>query len=270
MGCFSGLPEECISTILSLTTPRDACRFSSISWEFKVAADSDAVWERFLPSDYRDIISGFVSPVVFTSKRDLYFRLCHAPFLLSGGTKSFMLDKPSGKKCYMLGARELSIAWVEFPYVRNWTSQPQPRFSEVAYLWNGLSLDIQGKIESRLLSPSTTYAAYLVFTIAGQFYGLEDPPIKASVKLLEDGVESETESDYNTVYLQSQISTDIPKQEGQLPCERGDGWMEIEMGQFLINERGDGVVEMRLMEFDAPKPKSGLVVEGIELRPKHG
>ncbi|CAK9142188.1 unnamed protein product [Ilex paraguariensis] len=56
---FSLLPEDCISAIISLTSPRDACRASAISSAFKLAANSDTVWEKFLPYDYPEIISRY-------------------------------------------------------------------------------------------------------------------------------------------------------------------------------------------------------------------
>lgn len=45
------LPKECIAIILSDTTPADACRLSVVSKLFHSAAESDAVWRRFIPSD---------------------------------------------------------------------------------------------------------------------------------------------------------------------------------------------------------------------------
>ncbi|KAL7177420.1 hypothetical protein ACSBR2_030727 [Camellia fascicularis] len=62
MDLFSSLPEGCISAILSFTSPLDVCRSSTLSWGFKLASDSDTVWEKFLPSDYREIISRSASP----------------------------------------------------------------------------------------------------------------------------------------------------------------------------------------------------------------
>ncbi|CAK9173806.1 unnamed protein product [Ilex paraguariensis] len=81
---FSLLPEGCISEIIALTSPRDACRASAISSAFKLAAESDSVWEKFLPSDYPEIISRSVSPVVYSTKKELYFLLCDTPILLDG------------------------------------------------------------------------------------------------------------------------------------------------------------------------------------------
>lgn len=85
MDSFARLPEECISTILSLTSPMDTTKFSIISHGFKSASDSDNVWERFLPPDYRQIISTSVSPVLYATKKHLYFNLCHSPILLHEG-----------------------------------------------------------------------------------------------------------------------------------------------------------------------------------------
>lgn len=82
---FSELPEGCLSEILSLTSPWDACRASSISRGFRTAADSDGIWDRFLPSDYLDIIARSVSPVNYVTKKQLYFLLCDSPILLDDG-----------------------------------------------------------------------------------------------------------------------------------------------------------------------------------------
>lgn len=85
MDFFSELPEGCVSDILSLSSPRDVCRSSAISKGFKSVADSDAVWDRFLPSDHREIVSRSVTPVPFSSKKQLYFCLADSPILLDGG-----------------------------------------------------------------------------------------------------------------------------------------------------------------------------------------
>ncbi|VVA93931.1 unnamed protein product [Arabis nemorensis] len=53
------LPQDCIVEILPLTSPCDVCRSSAVSMIFKSAADSDDVWNQFLPSDLPD---GFVAP----------------------------------------------------------------------------------------------------------------------------------------------------------------------------------------------------------------
>lgn len=83
---FEALPEGCIALILSRTTPVDACRFSLVSKLFHSAADSDAVWERFLPSDYRSIISECSLPN-YPSKKALYLALADHPVIIDEGKK---------------------------------------------------------------------------------------------------------------------------------------------------------------------------------------
>lgn len=83
---FCDLPEGCLSEIISRTSPLDACRASAISQGFKPAADSDGVWERFLPSDYRQIMARSVSPPInYVTKKQLYFLLCDSYILLDDG-----------------------------------------------------------------------------------------------------------------------------------------------------------------------------------------
>ncbi|XAR48854.1 hypothetical protein NMG60_11031819 [Bertholletia excelsa] len=268
MEFFSLLPEGCISTILSLTSPRDVCRSSAISPVFKAVTDSDPVWEAFLPPDYREILSRSVSPVAFTAKKQLYLGLADNPILLEGGKISFALDKESGKKCYMLGARKLLIAWGDTPRYWRWRSLPQSRFPEVAILEHVWWLDIRGRINSLLLSPETCYVAYLVFKIAEKNAGLEYT-CRSSVRCLSEGGEGiEDESGITTtVYLKLPRRQRLNGQHGRFPRKRNDEWMELELGEFF-NEGNDGEVEMRLLE--TRSCKHGLVVEGIEFRPKAG
>ncbi|XP_043703760.1 F-box protein PP2-B10-like [Telopea speciosissima] len=306
------LPEGCISNIISLTSPRDACRSSVISSVFRSATDSDSVWERFLPSDYKQILSSLVSPspLVFSSKKDLYLHLCDNPVLIDKGIKTFALEKCSGKKCYMIGAKELSIVWGECPSYWNWHPQPESRFSEVAELLGVCWLEIRGKMETRLLSPNTTYVAYMVLKFTDSAYGFEFPPAEVSVKLASKsggggggGDGGGEEEEMKQVYLNpigrkrrqlgmyrriGSFSRSLlfsyalrpqellveedpqpqPQQESEVPNKREDGWMEIEMGEFF-NEKGeDGELEMTLMEVKGGNWKGGLIIQGMEIRPK--
>ncbi|XP_031267306.1 putative F-box protein PP2-B12 [Pistacia vera] len=256
------LPEECISKTISFTCARDACRFSAVSPVFKSAADSDAVWEKFMPSDHREIISCSASPSLLTtnlSKKDLYLHLCHNPIIINDGTMSFSIEKESGKKCFMVGARGLSIIWGDTSSYWNWPSLPESRFSEVAelnYVW---WFDVKGKIDTKILSPKTTYAAYLVFKLAESTYGFRTRPVKLGVYL--EGIDN---GERCNVYL------DPPRNTPTLSQNRGDGWMEIEMGEFF-NENGDeGTLICSLFDFDGMSTKRGIIIEGIELRPKNG
>jgi len=87
---FYFLPEGCIAAIISFTSPRDACRLASVSKIFKSAADSDQVWERFPPSDYRDVLrnsDGGLALLNSLSKKQLYLHLSEHQLLDQSGTK---------------------------------------------------------------------------------------------------------------------------------------------------------------------------------------
>lgn len=55
----------------------------------------------------------------------------------------------------------------------------------------------------------------------------------------------------------------------QLSQDRGDGWIEIEMGEFFNENGDDGIVVCRLYESGSVK-KHGIIIQGIELRPTYG
>ncbi|MCL7031153.1 hypothetical protein MKW94_023831 [Papaver nudicaule] len=316
---FNNLPEGCISSILSLTSPRDACRSCLVSSVFKSAAESDALWEEFLPSDYREIIDRASPPppspsssspadssstetssspgISFSSKKELYYRLCDEPLLIDGGRKSFALEKSSGKKCFMLGAKDLSIIWGGTPKYWRWREFPGSRFAEVAELLSVCWLEITGRLPTRLLSPKTEYAAYLVLKFVEGAYGFDHPPAEAVVKVVGAGGSSSVSSGERPVYLdpdgsrrrQLQVAPhriglirrrfghmlrpapSTSRWEGQFPQDRSDGWMEIEMGHFFNNggEESEGSdVQMSLNEIKGGHWKSGLIIQGIEIRPK--
>ncbi|KAI3952979.1 hypothetical protein MKX01_028671 [Papaver californicum] len=273
------LPEGCISNILSLTSPADVCRSSLVSTLFKSAADSDALWEKFLPADYQDIISRAFypfSPDAALCKKELYYRLCDYQLLTDGGSKIFQLEKYSGKKCIMLGAKELGIAWGDNPQHWCWRGHPSSRFPKVAELQWVCWLDIHGKLDTRLLSPKTFYAAYLVLKFEEGFNGFEDEPIKAKVEVVgRSGGNNSVCSEERRIYLVAnggEHSPPDPMLEGQyFARERGDGWMEVEMGHFYNQEFEDdegGEVHMSVRETERLGGKYCLIVQGMELRPK--
>lgn len=140
------LPEDCLVQILSHVPPRLVCQSSLVSTAIRDAAESELLWETFLPSGYREIICRLVTPIMFKSKKQLYVKLL-SPVLIDGAQKvkwsddiilgfaaiwfvptiffgsavysflcfvtlqTFSIDRETNKKCYTLSARELSIAF---------------------------------------------------------------------------------------------------------------------------------------------------------------
>ena len=53
---------------------------------FKSAAESEVLWDKFLPPDYQEILSKSVCPMTYKSKKELFYKLS-SPLLIDGGLK---------------------------------------------------------------------------------------------------------------------------------------------------------------------------------------
>ncbi|CAD5166519.1 unnamed protein product [Musa acuminata subsp. malaccensis] len=262
---FAKLPKECILHVFSFATPRDSCRSAVVSKAFLSCTGTDALWERFLPSDYAEILSRAVNPVSSpSSKKELYFGLCK-PILIDGRKLSFHLERSTGRKCYMVSSSIMYMAWRHVWRHWRWISHSDSRFGEVAELVSVCWLEITGSINSGLLSKKTLYTAYMVFKLASGAYGLNSPPQKVSVSL-------GTYSSDSFITLQQDDDDDDDDQEEE--DEKGkrklrdDGWMEIELGDFYNDEGDKGEVRIHLSQCEALHFKHGLLIEGLEFRPK--
>ncbi|XP_065023408.1 F-box protein PP2-B11-like [Musa acuminata AAA Group] len=263
---FAKLPQECVLHVLAFTTPRDSCRSAVVSKAFLSCTSSDALWERFIPSDYAEILSRAVHPVEFSSssKKELYFGLCK-PILIDGGKLSFHLERSTGGKCYMVPSSSMWMAWRDVWRHWRWISHSDSRFGEVTELVSVCWLEMTGSIDSGLLSKKTWYTAYMVFKLASGAYGLNSPPQKVSVSL-------GTYSSDSFITLQQDDDDDDDDQEEE--DEKGkrnlrdDGWMEIELGDFYNDEGDKGEVSIHLRQYEALHFKHGLLIDGLEFRPK--
>ncbi|KAI9197935.1 hypothetical protein LWI28_007070 [Acer negundo] len=213
MAGILSLPEGRIADVIFFTSPRDACRLACVSTTFKSTADSDVVWDRFLPPEYAS------SPRSSFSKKELYLCACHNPVLINEGKLSFWLDKPTGKKCYMISARELGISWVDNPLYWTWISLPE------ASSW--------------------------------------DHRVEVTVGL------TGSDGQKRTVYFHSDQGDIVSRDDhGRFPQTRGDGWLESELGEFFYGGDEKGELSISILGIHGGHWKGGLVVQGIEIRPK--
>ena len=117
----------------------------------------------------------------------------------------------------------------------------------------GCPFEIGGKITTSLLSPTTTYIAYLVFTKNW----VDNDPVEVTV-----GLAGSNNGQSRTVYIhQEQQDGDDG---GFYPKMRVDGWLETELGEFFNGGEKEGEllinIKSKLMEC--------LIVEEIDIRPK--
>ncbi|CAN1219746.1 F-box protein PP2-B13 [Linum perenne] len=135
---------------------------------------------------------------------------------------------------------------------------------KVAMLRTMSWLEIEGKIRAKMLTPNTKYGAYLLIQITDRSYGLDSMPSVVSKKNSQVEMMERLMYGHRTEVSKSRVAVDG---EGRLPVEREDGWLEVEIGEFFSGE-SDEEVRMCLKEVKGYHLKGGLVVEGIEVRPK--
>lgn len=154
--------------------------------------------------------------------------------------------------------------------------------------------EIRGWINTSILSPKTLYGAYLVFKPSGAngSYGFEYQPVEASIAIAgcdttQRNVFLDAERGrrlrYQIVPRRARIglfnrtrSEEVPvvptenvdDLQHKYPKEREDGWLEIELGEFFNQGGDDKEVEIGVNEVKAGDWKGGLLVQGIEIRPK--
>lgn len=202
----------------------------------------------------------------------------HAPVLEVGSSVRLQVMQSAS-----LSPTLLLLLHVSFPV--------RARFSEAAELVNVCWLEIRGKIQSRMLSGRRTYAAYLIFRLADWSRGLGHPPQEASVtvgvqhssthvvRLQPNDSPSRVRARRNRIrfgplvrwgamMLEIAADQEASAAAAEVGDARDDGWMEAELGEFYNEEGEDGEVEMSLMEVKGGHWKKGLIIQGIEIRPK--
>lgn len=108
---------------------------------------------------------------------------------------------------------------------------------------------MEGRLDAKHLSPKTTYVAYLIFKTEGTRRGLEGNTVLFYVIVESISYKIVFGSEFN----RSQ--------------HRRDGNEEIKIGE-LYNDVGDEGNWICRIDEDTGKNKSGIIVEGIEFRPK--
>ncbi|KAK4406094.1 F-box protein PP2-B1 [Sesamum angolense] len=237
----SSRSRDLSSTISSPSSTSDA----SFSHEQSIA---DGLG-RQLPMDYSDLTLDHSKwkTMLPPDKQEVAWR---------SASLSYFLDASSGKNCFTLGAARLVFSSQRWDMI----SHPKSRFSEVSTLpthsRRTLKFDIRGRIKTQMLSPNTPYAAYLVFELAHS----NDTKLHlayTTIRLLHG---DQSDSHHSKRRDHGIVSFERPD-----TC-RADGWMEIQLGSFNVDEGGEGEVEVRIVELARHK-MDGLIVEGIEFRP---
>ncbi|XP_074335765.1 F-box protein PP2-B11-like [Apium graveolens] len=280
MGDMDALPQELMEKIVSRTRSVDAGgSLSIVSESFQSAAISDNVWSTFLPvdlisrrtlhslpnPDFDDPWNNIDSSTLqdFPTNKDLYLFLSDNPLIIDDGAMCFWLDKISGIRCFHLFPRTFSYGK---PYHFLEHCCYQKRIGFAPELSSVYILEICGKISTSLLSPDTTYTAYLMFDITNFYFGGfgEEQPLETYV-----GTDGGYPSDCKTVYIpkmpydydgsDGSMNSDRPiLTDPQYPQirEKGTRAYHVELGDYFNKKSGDKKeLKMSLSEVKSAKEK---------------
>ena len=167
------------------------------------------------------------------------------------------------------------------------------RLLEVAELIKCVLAENSGKINTSMMSPATLYTAYLcvqAFKVTTRSFRFVSQPVEVAARVVGSAsghkrsvfLDAERRRNLRHQIVQWQCGRftrsgilcqpprpRVKDEDDERPKERGDGWLEMELGEFF-NGGGDddGEVEMSVLEVKGGNWKGGLIVQGIEIRPK--
>ncbi|XP_030548826.1 uncharacterized protein PHLOEM PROTEIN 2-LIKE A4-like [Rhodamnia argentea] len=174
-----------------------------------------------------------------------------AGVFLNNRTMKHWVEKESKKKCFMLYARGLSIAWAENNTYWRWFAEKDAPSDEapveLAELLNVCWLDANGRFDLSKLSPETTYEVVFLILVRSSGYGWE-VPVNFRVKLPGGRKQEHKEN---------------------LRGKPRENWIEIKAGEVSTSECKEGEMEVSMFEIEGRHWKSGLVLKGVLIRPKN-
>ncbi|KAH7440158.1 hypothetical protein KP509_04G094000 [Ceratopteris richardii] len=261
MSSLEGLPEDCLSLILSRTSPIDVCRLASVSRFFSVAARSNVTWLSLLPSDYADALRCYEArsyekpyPLPDLRNRREVFRWLSNAIILVSSYEGYFILKHTGGVCRVLSASAMNIAWGDDCRFWRWNSSRSSIFPSVAHLLADCWLEVTGKW-SCTLPPgkySVSWRLKVVNPQGGQRHFLMWlRPLRFF--LSHSGITLEKELDF--LYL---------------PSNAYEKWFEFEVGQIHVKGPGRNVVHVDLdfgfRELDCSFWKGGLYLDCLTNR----
>jgi len=168
---LSELPEDVLTSIFGHTSPWDAMRLAGVCSSFKRAAESNTLWQSFLPCDYETVLAavGSENP----TKKEIVMSLVDGVFLDFGMQKYMLLPRSRGV-CRKLSVAAMDVAWGQDMRFWRWEQSRSSCFGKVAHLLAVCWLEVTGTWSCSL--PPGSYTAVWRLRVAnpqgGRFYFL--------------------------------------------------------------------------------------------------
>ncbi|KAG4906358.1 Protein PHLOEM PROTEIN 2-LIKE A1 [Glycine max] len=161
----------------------------------------------------------------------------------------YWVEKKSNGNCFMLYARALSITWAENPNYWKWVQHKEESGSmiELAKLKMVCWLEVNGKFGTGMLSPGILYQVSFIVMLKDSAQGWELP---INVRLVLPGGKKQQHKE-------------------NLMEKSRESWIEILVGEFVASEKDVGEMEISMYEHEGGMWKTGLVIEGVAIKPKN-
>ncbi|KAJ7553996.1 hypothetical protein O6H91_06G122800 [Diphasiastrum complanatum] len=249
------LPLDCIVTIISHTTPLDACRLASVCHSFALAVRSGAVWAGLLPSDHAAICKKSGESRICNNKKEILGLLLKGIYL-EGRRQRYSLLRRSGGLCRILSVSAMNIAWGDDCRFWKWEPSRSSCFSKVAHLLAVCWFEVSGKWTCSLIPGAYSIAWRL--KIANPRGGIVH--FLSWKKPLQFCFVTS-----NGVLIEKQLDL------AQIPVNGFESWFEFEIGQMVVGgqrlEAQQLDLDFYIKELDCSFWKGGLYLDCLILRP---
>ncbi|KAH7388214.1 hypothetical protein KP509_16G064700 [Ceratopteris richardii] len=278
--------DECVASqvLACIQDARQVCCLAVVNKNFYAASLSDTVWKNRLPHPV--ILNSISCDDLPRSFRDQYRMLCRS-VIYDRGLRRFWLDPASGRDCYMVSARALSICWGETPEYWEWKPWPGGMFEKVAHLNSVCWFDIKGVFKQVLRPGKYTLSFRIQLEQPEAMHSWKHNPVKLSLGnaiYAYPPCVSEVYFDGSTSFKRrwcpsvgSGMEAQASGASGTTPqCHtRGNStsvhkWVECDVGEFSVegdNEHRSVEVHFSMIEIEYPWWKSGFVLDGAIIRP---
>ncbi|KAL5705251.1 hypothetical protein ACHQM5_023580 [Ranunculus cassubicifolius] len=188
---------------------------------------------------YENIIKDADSPIEHSSTEQLLNQL-HSGVYLNQKKKKYWVDQESGVNCFMIFPRDFYISWGEDERYWRWClfDEPGGGVVEIAELIGVSWFQVNGTLDTTLLSPKTTYEIVFILKLDNEASGWTIP---VTVMIELQGA------------VQSRKLSFMTKPRAQ--------WFELHVGDFHTYSDKMGEIKFSLRGFEGAKWKIGAHVQ---------
>ncbi|XP_015064425.1 lectin-like [Solanum pennellii] len=206
-----------------------------------------------LPHKCSEILKDHASMDVNTYCKDKLYDMLHKGIVFSDGKTKYWVDKETGKNCFMLFAKNLTIYDQMDP--RKWTWQRSKESyidmsAEMAVMGKVKTLSVHGSFNTEFLSPDTKYKVEFVLRLkkGKHVTGWSKNPVRSVLIPPEKTWNEAIQNKVNLAEKGSQKS------------------FEILAGEFF-NPQFNSHGEIQFYLDEVKEWKTGLVIKGVKITP---